>query len=446
MGENTMAHRGSLVTGAVSVALTMVLVASAVNASGADAQAPTDPGVTAKSVKLGYIFSETGVAASSFKNAGKACQARVDRQNAQGGVNGRKIEMEIVDDQSSAANLTAAQDLVENRDVFAVVNNSSFGFLTWRYLKGANVPLIGGGYDGDYYSHPGNEDLISALGNVSTEPGLTNSVFAKAIKMLGGTKVAGLGYGASPSSANSVKANMDYAMATEGLESVYTNTSIDFGSSDVGPIVLGVKNAGADSLFAALVAATGISVLQGLQQNGVKMKANILATGYGQDLLDSPAAATLGTNTLFYQQYKPVELKDKATKRFQADLKKYAGLTGVPDYGQYLGYITCELAILGLEHAGKTPTRRGFIDGIRKLGTYDAAGLSCGSIDISLERFGENPNTDCGYFTYVKDGKFVIFNKGKPIVGKLVGSKEALAANAAKGVSTTTVAPTTVAP
>ena len=32
---------------------------------------------------------------------------------------------------------------------------------------------------------------------------------------------------------------------------------------------------------------------------------------------------------------------------------------------------------------------------------------------------------------YVKDGKFVVMNKGKPYNGKLVGSKEALAANKA---------------
>ena len=54
----------------------------------------------------------------------------------------------------------------------------------------------------------------------------------------------------------------------------------------------------------------------------------------------------------------------------------------------YTGYITCELAILGLQNAGKTPTRRGFIDGLRKLGSYDQAGLACRPVDISLEAVG----------------------------------------------------------
>jgi hypothetical protein len=173
------------------------------------------------------------------------------------------------------------------------------------------------------------------------------------------------------------------------------------------------------------------------------MKANILATGYGQDFLDSPVAATLKPNTVLFQTYKPVELKDKSTKAFQANLKKYSGLTGVPDYGQYTGYITCELAILGLQNAGTTPTRQGFIDGLRKLGTYDEAGLACSPVDISTEHIRVAPETGCSYYMYVKNGKFVVMNKGKPYTGKLVGSKEAIAANKAGDVtaSVTTVAP-----
>jgi hypothetical protein len=43
----------------------------------------------------------------------------------------------------------------------------------------------------------------------------------------------------------------------------------------------------------------------------------------------------------------------------------------------------------------------------------------------------------------LKDGKFVVANNGKPLTGKLVGSKEALAANRTGGplVTTTSAAP-----
>jgi ABC-type branched-subunit amino acid transport system substrate-binding protein len=436
-------HRTKRALRVISIGAVAAVALSGLVATGAGAQSGTDPGVSAKAVKLGYIFSETGVAGSTFKNAGKACQARIDRENANGGVNGRKIDMEIVDDASSGANLTSTQDLVQNRDVFAIVNNSSFAFLSYRYMLDQGVPMIGGGFDGTYYTEKGNEDIISALGSGTPFPGLSYTTTPKVMKQLGAEKTAALAYGASASSTASAKTLQQYAVPAVGLDPVYTNTSVDFGSTDVGPLVLGIKNAGADAVYLPMVAASNIAVVQGLQQNGVEMKANVLATGYGQEFLDSPVAKTLGPNTVLFQTYKPVELKDKATKQFQADLKKYAGLTGIPDYGVYTGYITCELAILGLQNAGKTPTRRGFIDGLRKLGTYDEAGLACTPVDISLEHIRTAPTTGCSYYVYVKDGKFVLMNKGKPFTGKLVGSKEALAANKAGDLSsvTTTAAP-----
>ena len=77
-------------------------------------------------------------------------------------MNGRKIDVRDHRRQSSGANLTAAQDLVQNRDVFMVVNNSPFAFLTYRFLLEHGVPMIGGGFDGTYYEQKGNENISSA--------------------------------------------------------------------------------------------------------------------------------------------------------------------------------------------------------------------------------------------------------------------------------------------
>ena len=409
------------------VALAALIAIYGLTSVGAGVAAAADPGVTAKDITIGYIFSQTGAAGSTFKNAGKAFQARIDRQNATGGVNGRKIKAILVDDQTSGANLTATENLVQDRHVFMVVNNSSIAYLSYRYMLQNKVPMIGGGFDGVYYGQPGNENIISALGNTAPFNGVAYDNVAKVMKKLGATKVAALAYGSSPSSSASANSLQKYAVPDQGLKAAYTNTSIDFGTSDVSPLVLGIKNSGADAVYLPMVAATNFAVVSGLAQNGVNMKAIILATGYGQDLLDSPIASTLGPNTLVFQSYKPVELKDKATKQFQSDLKKYAGLTGVPDYGQYTGYIAADLAILGLQNAGKTPTRQGFIDGLHNLGSYDQAGLGCEPIDISLKNFGKFPSTGCVYFSQVKNDKFVPYPKdGKPVFGQAVGDPSIL--------------------
>lgn len=439
-------NRSRRVRAAVGVAVVAVLGTTGLASVGGAATPAADPGVTAKEIKLGYIYPATGVAASISKNGIRGFEARIKAQNAVGGCNGRKITYETADDGSSAQNLTAAKDLVENKNVLAVVNQSPFAFLSYRYLLEQGVPMIGAGTDGTYYQQKGNENILSSGGNGVLFGDVIYDTAARAAKMAGAKKVAALAYGQASSSVASAKAFMNYAVPGVGLEPVYTNTAIDFGTPDVSPAVLGIKNAGADAVYLPMAAATNIAVVQGLQQNGVDMKASLLGTGYGQDFLDSPAANGFPSSAYFLIGYKPVELKTAATKKFQADLKKYAGFTGVPDFGVYNGYIIADLLIKGCENAGKNLTRQGLVDGVHAVGKYDQAGLACQPVDVGLEGRGHASKTSCGYFLQVKDGKFVLFPKsGKPIQGKLVGTPEgiqsATAGGAIPAATTTTAAP-----
>ncbi len=324
-------HRHRRTVRAFSIAAVGVL-GVALAGTAASAQSSNATGVSKDAVKLGFIWSGTGVAAPNFADSGDACQARVDAQNAKGGVNGRKIQLETVDDKSSGANLTGAKDLIENRHVFAVVNNSSFAFLSYRYIEGSGMPLIGGGFDGNYYSQKGNENIISAGGNGSPPPeGLIFTNGTDVAKKLGATKIGSVGYGVSPSSTGVAKDTQKYAAPSSGLDPVYLNTALDFGSTDVGPVVLGLKNAGADAVYLPLDGNTNLAIAQGLQQNGVKMKAVLMASGYGQEMLDSPITKTLDSSDVVSQVYKPAELaSDPAVKKFRADLKKYAGIMVCP--------------------------------------------------------------------------------------------------------------------
>ncbi len=200
--------------------------------------------------------------------------------------------------------------------------------------------------------------------------------------------------------------------------------------------MLGIKNANADAVYLPMVANSNIAVAQGLAQNGVKMKSIVMATGYGQPLLDQPVSKTFGPNIVLATIWAPVELQTKATKQFQADLKK-VGYTGVPDFGVYTGYIDCDLVILGLQHAGNSPTRQGFIDGLHKLGQFNpGGGLGCQDVDISLQNYGKAGPTSCGWNLQVKNGKFVVFKQknGNSIwTGKLI--------QATTQATTTTTAP-----
>jgi branched-chain amino acid transport system substrate-binding protein len=414
-------------------------------ATSAGAQSGSTPGVTDKAITLGYISSETGVAASASKGSETGCKARIGAENAKGGVNGRKLVLEAIDDRSSA-NLNAAKDLVENRDAFIVINDSAFAFTTYRYLRDAGVPMLGGGFDGSYYYEEGNENIISAYGDGTPVAGITYDTVAKVVKKLGAKELGALGYGISPSSSETAKATVEYAATAVGLEPGFLNTSVDFGTTDVAPIVLGIKNSGSDAIYLPLDTNTNVAVIQGLQQNNVPMKATVSATGYGQALLDQPAARSLTERDLFQTAYKPVELGGKDIKTFQQNLKKYGGYTGVPGFGEYTGYVSCDLAIVGLKAAGKNLTRQGWVDGIRTAngGIYDNAGLTCGARNFSPENFGKISGKSCLYYVVVKDGKWKVLFDGKPVTGKVVGDPDLIdqyESNAGTGVTTTSAAP-----
>ena len=416
--QRTRSARGGFVA---VLAVLATATAALATASSVGAQTGASPGVTDKTVKVGYIFSQSGVAGSTFAHAGDGFNARIKAENAKGGVNGRTITAVTVDDGGTTNNLQASKSLVDNDNVFAVVNNSSFAFLSYRYLLDAGVPMLGGGFDGNEYGQPGNEKLISILGNIAPVYGAQYSPgFVQLMKKAGATKVGVVSYGASASSTAAAKNLQAYAVPAAGLDAAYTNTTVEFGTTDVGPLVLGMKNAGVDATYLPLVLSSNLAIIQNAAQNDLKFKLAVLATGYGQPLLDEPASKTIGPEVLFGQGWAPVELKNAATKKFQSDLKKYGGYEGVPDFGVYTGYLTADLLVQGLKAAGKNLTRDGYITATKGLGTWDAAGLACQPVDVSAEGFGKQPETACGWYVQIKNGKFVLYPNKKPITGKLI--------------------------
>src|SRR5919204_2440688 len=114
-------------------------------AAGAPAAHRSDPGITSSSILIGGTFPLTGVAAL-YKTIPFAEKAYFDYINDHGGVNGRKITFEILDDSyDPSKTVPLTQQLVEQDHVFA-----DFGSLgtapnlsVWGYLNSHKVPHLG---------------------------------------------------------------------------------------------------------------------------------------------------------------------------------------------------------------------------------------------------------------------------------------------------------------
>jgi ABC-type branched-subunit amino acid transport system substrate-binding protein len=134
-----MGMKGRLLAVLAGTALVAAIAATAASGS-----RTADPGVTATSIKIGGTFPLTGVA-SLYKTIPAAEAAYFAYVNAQGGVNGRKIDFEILDDAyDPAQTVPLVQQLVDKDKVFAVVGSlgTAPGLSTWGFLNDNKVPQV----------------------------------------------------------------------------------------------------------------------------------------------------------------------------------------------------------------------------------------------------------------------------------------------------------------
>ena len=91
-----------------------------------------------------------------------------------------------------------------------------------------------------------------------------------------------------------------------------------------------------------------------------------MATGYGQALLDQPASKSLGPEIVLGCSAGR-RSRSRARRRSGSRLtfEKYTGYTGIPGFGVYTGYITCDLAILGLQQQGDNLDPSRFAEDLR---------------------------------------------------------------------------------
>jgi branched-chain amino acid transport system substrate-binding protein len=376
------------------------------------------PGITPTSIKIGFVTSETGPAASTFKDGAAGAKARVALQNAQGGIDGRQIQL-VTKDDASTNNKAAVQDLVENDHVFGVIDISAFG-LAAPYLNQNGIPVTGIAIDGPEWGQQPNTNMFTPLpvtftpfdGHFYTYDGLPQY-----LKSLGVTKIATLGYGISPSSIASNKATIS-AMEGAGIKNCYENEAVQFGQTSFTTEALAIQKNGCDGVLATMVDASDVGLSGSLKQAGISVP-QFFYTGYDQNVLDDPNASAALDGSYFvgtpnYSDPTP------GTQGMLSTLAKYSPkIKGIPSLGVFGSYAATDTMIEGLSVAGTNPTRQSFIANLRKVSGYTAHGLS--SSPLNFTGFGTVamlPTQACGDYVQLKDGKFVT-NK-KNVCGKLV--------------------------
>jgi branched-chain amino acid transport system substrate-binding protein len=249
---------------AVLVVAACTAMAACGSSGGSSSPGSSSPGPSpaaggSKTITIGFVTDLTGVASSGFLTSKLGIDAYLNRVNAAGGVNGYKIKYILADDTSTPTGaLTAVQKLVQQDNVFAIVENSSDFFGAEQYALAQGIPVVGSAIDGPYWGDPKDTNIFASVG--VTNENYTTGAAGQFMKSQGATKCASLGYASSPSSALAA-AGFIKSCQMAGLTSGYLNTQFPFGSTNVGPIALAMKNAGIDGLYLPTVPSTSFALV-----------------------------------------------------------------------------------------------------------------------------------------------------------------------------------------
>jgi ABC-type branched-subunit amino acid transport system substrate-binding protein len=411
----------------LAAAAAIVMVAAACSSSSKSASggggSPTgsagSAGTTGKTLTVGVLTDLTGLGSTSAHTLPEGVKVGVGWAANQG----YNIKYIVVDTATNPAQaLTAAQKLVTQDHVFAVIANSAITFAAAPFLASHGIPVVGAGVDATEWITDRN--MFSIIGDLDFTR--VYSVWGTIMKKLGVTNLASLGYSISPSSSDTAKGNAISAQLA-GIKVGYLNANFPFGGTNVGPAALAIKAAGSDGLITSIEQNTEFALVDALRNEGAPIKVVLNATGYGADLVGGgPGATRIAQGQYFLTSTEPMEMNTPATKKASADFQKYGGISGDPTFGEYQGYLSIAALVQGLKAAGSNPTQASFIDAMNKITNFNGLGLyGAHSIDFSPANRGKVEGADnCDFITQYSGSSFHLVPGMEPICGITVPGKK----------------------
>jgi len=314
--------------------------------------------------------------------------------------------------------LTAAQKLVDQDHVSAIIAVSAVLFGGTSFLTAQNVPVVGAAEDGPEWLTAKN--MFSTYG--AQDETKVSTVTGQLFKMLGATKIGAVGYSISPSSSESAKGGAASAVAA-GLQAPYVNAQFPFGSTNVQPVALAMKSDGVDALVAPLDANTSFALVTAMKQLGDPFKAALLATGYGGDLQQAgPDAEQVAQGVYFYTSFEPVEMHTAATQQIENDLNA-VGVTTDPTYAEYSAYTSVGLLVQALNATGPNPTHAALISALSNITSWDGLGLFDNHPINPSDRDGPTGTNNCIFVTKFVGSAFQVVPNADPLCGTNIPGK-----------------------
>jgi branched-chain amino acid transport system substrate-binding protein len=395
----------------IPTALTALLGITLTSLTSAPAGASTARGP----ITIALITSLTGPAATEFSTDPSGFLARIDMQNAHGGVNGHKLVPLVIDDETSPTAIDTAVNEAISKGAVGIVSASALFFLAAKIAQEAGIPVTGTYSDGQEWGQQPYTNMFSS-DEGSLNPTLpVNTLEGKLLKMFGGTVAGIYGYSISPSSTREANA-VNQSFTRAGGRVAVLDTSLPFGNVNFTGAALVAKQDHVNAIYPTMEASSNFALATALKQAGVHMKAAIFSVGYDPTAMTSPAWPDL-QGDYFLSLFRPFSIPDAGTQQMAAALQKYEHFSKsqFPTPFQYESWAGADLMIKGLQTAGANPTRAKVIRSLRSIKSYTANGLLPNPIDYTTI-FGHDPAKTCVWVLKAQEKQFVPVSS-QPVCG-----------------------------
>jgi branched-chain amino acid transport system substrate-binding protein len=342
------------------------LIATTASASGGGASAP---GVTAHSIKIAMMYSNSGPAAGVLTGIDQGVTAYVDYVNSQGGINGRKVSLGVFDDGFSTVTAqTECASFIPK--YFMIAGGNALGDAgCYAEIKSSGIPYVQSPVDQQIETLP--NFVFAGIGPVgyttTTEDVLLRQAFPNV------TKVAEF-YENEPG--NSVVDADEVAAEKAAGFDVVLDEPIDPTSANFTNYVIQAQAAGAQAVLyddSGLGTESALAIAMA-EQNYHPAFVESIST-YDSTWHKLAGAGAAGwTEELTYQPFlNPAYVNaSPGGKLFVKWMdKEHSPLS----YLAADGWVGMETALDGVKAAGKNPTRKSVVADIKKLGTFTADGF-----------------------------------------------------------------------
>jgi ABC-type branched-subunit amino acid transport system substrate-binding protein len=365
-------------------------------ALGVTGTALAEPGVTSDKIIIGQGAGFTGSVAGTVKELTAGAQLYFDHVNSKGGVHGRKIVLEQMDDGFDPKKSPEVfKKLIEEKKVFALFlsRGTPTNEAAYPVLEAAKVPLIGPSTGAMSMYNPPRRYMFPVRASYQSE---TFKIVPQLVNM-GITRIALLYV--DDSFGKDGLTGVQIAMKNAGLTPVAV-ANHPRGGTKVEEAVATIAKADPQAIIMVTLADAGVAFVKQMKAAGKSPMFLTLSNNSSNAFIKNLGADGFGLAVSQVSPY-PFSGSEIVTREYLGMLKDKKDLA--PSYSSMEGFIAAKVLVEGLRRAGKEPTREKLIAGLESMKGFDLGG----GLDVT---YGPNLRVGTSYIDLTiisKTGKFV---------------------------------------